>query len=53
MAVKKKVIFFYYDGIFVRTAGVDMEILHHCLSGIRLFLSGDSFLGFDNLWFML
>ena len=27
MAVKKKVIFFYYDGIFVRTAGVDMEIL--------------------------
>jgi len=27
MAVKKKVIFFYYDGIFVRTAGVDMEII--------------------------
>jgi len=27
MTVKKKVIFFYYDGIFVRVARVDMEIL--------------------------
>ena len=27
MAVKKKVIFFYYDRIFVRAVGVDMEIL--------------------------
>jgi hypothetical protein len=27
MAVKKKVIFFYYDRIFARVAGVDMEIL--------------------------
>lgn len=27
MAVKKKVIFFYYDKIFVRVVRVDMEIL--------------------------